>query len=205
MEIDFSRYKIMIFVVALSIVYLSVFYLVPNSTENMAFVPEKVIAGEWYRIFTYPFAHLSEAHLFENVISIMIVGFITTELKTEFYDFVVIYMSASFLAVLPVFLVTSFYAIGASAAIYAGFGIITQELAKFKVQAHVPLVIMAMVAFINAFTAFFACGTKCDSFLFSMKQGGAHFSGLIMGAVGFRFMNNMPIGPNYILRGVADG
>jgi len=204
MEIELERYKIMIFVVALSVIYVAIFYGVPNSADKMAFVPEKVLNGGWYRIFTFPFAHLDEMHLLENIVSILVVGLITTELKTEFYDFVVIYMSAGFLAVLPVFLVSSFSAVGASAAIYAGFGIVTQELAKFKLQAQIPLIIMSLVAFSKVFTAVLECGTKCEPFFFALKQGGTHFTGLLMGVIGFRYMNNMSITPNNILRGVAN-
>jgi len=202
---DTAKYGVMIFVISFSLVYIAVFCLVPNSSDGMAFVPEKIMNGEWYRVFTFPFAHLDFWHLTENVVSLLIVGVIATELKTEFYDFAVIYIAASFLAIIPMIAISSFSAVGASAAVYGGFGVITQKLSELKVVGQVPLIIMIGVVFVRAITSIFECGINCDSFAFAMKQGGVHFSGLLMGAGMFKFMNNKPISPKSILRGVAYG
>jgi membrane associated rhomboid family serine protease len=143
--------------------------------------------------------------LLENVASLLVVGFIATELKTEFYDFAVIYLATGVLAVIPVFLISSFSAIGASTAVYGAFGVVTQELSKFKISGQLPFGIMALVVFIKAMTSFFDCGSRCESFIFSLKQAGAHFAGLVIGVSMFRVMNDQTINPHFILRGVAHG
>jgi membrane associated rhomboid family serine protease len=202
---ELSNYKILLFAGIFSAVYIAVFFMVPDSANLMAFIPEKVAAGEWYRLFTFPFAHLNEWHLLENVASLLVVGFIATELKTEFYDFAVIYLATGVLAVIPVFLISSFSAIGASTAVYGAFGVVTQELSKFKISGQLPFGIMALVVFIKAITSFFDCGSRCESFIFSLKQAGAHFAGLVIGVSMFRVMNDQTINPHFILRGVAHG
>ena len=200
-----QKYKVMIFVSALALVYIAVFYLVPNALDNFAFVPGKILSEPW-RLFTFPFVHVNTWHLWENVASIILIGFLAIELKTEFYDLVVLYLSASVLAVMPVFLISHFSAAGASAAIYAGFGIIAQDLAKYKIMPAIPIALLTLSIFARSFTSIFDCGfSLCESLIFSLRQGFAHFSGLVFGTVGYSYMNNHTLNPNSILRGVAAG
>lgn len=200
-----QKYKVMIFVSALALIYISVFYFVPNSLDSFSFVPGKILSEPW-RLFTYPFVHVNAWHLWENVASIVLIGFLAIELKTDFYDLVVIYLSTSVLAVMPVFIISHFSAAGASAAIYAGFGIIAQDLARYKIMPAIPLTLLTLSIFAQSFMSIFECGfSLCESLIFSLRQGFAHFSGLVLGTLGYRLMNDHTLNPNSILRGVANG
>lgn len=199
------KYKILLFTITLSLIYIAIFYLFSNSIELLSFNPEKVFAGEGWRLFTFPFAHLNQFHLFENVASLIIIGFILTELQMEFYDFAIIFLTASMLAPMPIFAISSFSALGASAAVYAGFGIITQNVYKFKIPAIIPIVLVIGIIFLKSVIEFFMCGVNCDSLLFALKQGGVHFAGFIFGIGMFHIMNSKSINIKTIFRGVKNG
>ena len=121
--------KIIIFAILLIIIYISVFFI-PQSVKKFALIPGKI--QEAWRFITYSFVHLNVKHLIENIIGLGLIAFIAFELKTAFSDFTSSYLSSGFLSVIPVWLILSFTALGASSAIFGGFGLISQETKKYK-------------------------------------------------------------------------
>ncbi|MBW2966310.1 rhomboid family intramembrane serine protease [Candidatus Woesearchaeota archaeon] len=175
--------KILIFAAILIIIYSSIFFI-PNRFEILSLNPEKI--SEIWRFITYPFTHLNTKHLIENIIGLSLVAFIARELKTAFNDFSSTYLSSGFLSVIPIWLILSFTALGASNAIFGGFGLITQNIKKFQIKSWYIIVLLIIIIFLSSITNYFSYGSKSEQFVSSIKQNLAHFSGLIFG-IGFFF------------------
>ena len=196
--------KIIIFAVVLVVIYSSVFFI-PQSIEKFALVPGKV--QEVWRFITYPFVHLNAKHLIENIIGLGLVAFIAFELKTAFSDFTSSYLSSSFLSVIPVWLILSFTALGASNAIFGGFGLISQETKKYNINGLIIILVLTLLIFAGSISSYFSYGSGSKEFLFAIKQSLAHFSGLLFGIGIFFFLSKLkPIltkRKRYVLRGAS--
>ena len=189
------------FVTSLAVVYTILFFFFPKLTIDWAFIPEKVFSGEWWRLLTYQFVHLNEAHLFENVVSVALLGLIAVELNSKWDELSLVYFVSGTLAIFPVFLVSQFTALGASTAIYGGFGFLSQELSQFKIKPIYIIILLTLFIFIRGGLKFFSCGL-CDDSIFLLRQGAAHFSGLIIGVVLYKALY-MPL--TKTMRGVLYG
>ena len=194
--------KILIFVIALTVIYVSVFFI-PDNVERFALIPEKT--HEAWRFITYSFVHLNARHLIENIIGLGLITFIGFELKTGFSDFSSTYLSSGLLSVIPVWAIMSFTALGASNAIFGGFGFISQETKKYDMKGWIIIVLLTGLIFMKTITSYFSYGIGSEQFMFALKQSLAHFSGLSFG-IGFFFLLGKikPIltkRKRYILRG----
>ena len=185
-EICFERKsmnKILIFVAILLIIYAGIFFI-PNRVEKLSLDPEKI--SETWRFITYSFVHLNARHLIENIIGLGLVAFIARELKTVFSDFSSTYLSAGFLSVIPIWIIMAFTALGASNAIFGGFGFITQDIKKFQIKSGYIIVLLTFIIFLNSIFNYFSYGAGSEQFIAAIRQSFAHFSGLIFG-IGFFF------------------
>ncbi|MBD3249148.1 rhomboid family intramembrane serine protease [Candidatus Woesearchaeota archaeon] len=193
--------KILIFAGVLAAVYVSVF-LIPESAEKLSLDPDK--PSEFWRYISYPFAHLNLKHLIENILGLGLVAFIGMELKTAFSDFSSAYLSSGFFSVLPVWLLMSFTALGASNAIFGGFGLISQETKKYKINGKVIILLLTGLTFMGSILNYLSYGFG-EEFMFAFKQGISHFSGLVFGILVFFLLGwAKPIlkkKKRYILRG----
>jgi len=167
----------LLFTCILSIAYVSLFIL-PGHMANLALIPEKVHQGEFWRFFTYPFVHVDFQHLLKNLIGLSIITIGIIELKTKFSDFSSIYLLAGFLAVLPIWFIIQFTALGASVAIYSIFGLIALESKKYEINPWHMLVLLTAVIVAEASTS--SVSTSALSSL-------SHFSGLVFGVFSFFF------------------
>ncbi len=197
--------KILIFAAILIILYLGIFFI-PNRVEKLALVPEKTY--EAWRFLTYSFAHLNAKHLIENIIGLGIVAFIARELKTAFSDFSSTYLSSGFLSVIPIWLIMSFTALGASNAIFGGFGLITQNVKKFQIKSWYIIVLLTVIVFMSSVINYFSYGAGSEQFVFAVRQSLAHFSGLMFGIGFFFFLGKIkPIitkRKRYVLRRLSE-
>ncbi|MBD3355228.1 rhomboid family intramembrane serine protease [Candidatus Woesearchaeota archaeon] len=175
-----KRFKSLIFAGILLVVYIFVFFFVPESTEKLALNPEKT--DEAWRFGTYQFAHLNLKHLMENLIGFSLLAVIAFELKTFFSDFSSAYLSSGLLSVLPMWLISPFTALGASNAIFGGFGLISRETKKYKINGWLIILLLTGLIFIKTIVNYFSFGAGSEEFAFAFKQGLAHFSGLMFGA-----------------------
>lgn len=167
----------LLFVSALSIAYIALF-IVPNHVDGLALIPSKVHSGEIWRFLTYPFVHFDMSHLLKNLVGLALVTGAITQLKSKFSDFSSVYLLAGFLAVLPLWFIFQFTALGASVAIYSVFGLIAIESKKYEMRPwHILLLILVLIlaeAFVsNAPT--------------STMSALSHLSGLIFGVFAFNF------------------
>lgn len=174
----------LLFAAVLSLVYI-VLFILPNHVEGFALIPDKIFQGEFWRFFTYPFDHLDSGHLLKNLIGLMIITVGIIELKTKFSDFSSIYLLAGFLAVLPLWFIIQFTALGASVAIYSAFGLIALEAKKYEINEIHILALIIGATFIEAMIG----GTN-SAFLSSLS----HFSGLVFGIFAFVFAKRIHSG-----------
>ncbi len=170
------RKAIIWFTAGLVILLVGIFFI-PGSKEKLALDADKFFSGEYWRIVSYPFVHLDWIHLMENILGLVLVGFLAFELKTRFFDYSLTYFSSGILAVLPLWLVVSFIALGSSAAVYGLFGFISFGLSKFGMKARYVLLVVLLII-----------GAKLMYNLISegeiklyLIQSLAHLSGLIWG------------------------
>ncbi len=182
-ELFFNK-KILLLVIGLAAVFVYVFSI-PNHVEKFALIPEKIASGEAWRFLTFQFTHLNQSHLLENIIGVLLAGGIATELKTKFEDFSAVYFLAGILAVIPLFYIINFTVLGASAAIYGVFGLVALEAKKFKIKKEHIFGLLIAAIFAQSAIYYFSCGAGCEQFIFSFKQAGLHFSGLVAGVVIF--------------------
>jgi hypothetical protein len=112
------------------------------------------------------------------MIGLIIITAGVVELKTKFSDFSSIYLLAGFLAVLPLWFILQFTALGASVAIYSVFGLIALESKKYEIKPWHILLLMTGVIFAEPILA----GTSV-----AMTSSLSHFSGLLFGVFSFMF------------------
>lgn len=166
--------KLFLFIFGLIGVYALVFLLIPDRLL-LALDPTKFFTGEFWRLFTYQFTHLNFRHLIENVASFGLAGFIAFELKTKFKMFSFIHLLTGLLAIIPIWLILRFTALGASSAIYGLFGLLALEAEKFKIKWWY---IFAGVIVLMIIQAFMSLGSEI-----LIEQGLSHFSGLVFGVL----------------------
>ena len=179
-----KRYAILAFAALLIVIYVGAFFI-PERVEKFSLDPEK--KEELWRFVTYPFVHLDFSHLIENLIGFSLLAFIAFELKTAFSDFSATYGSSGFLAVLPVWIVMAFRAMGASTAIFGGFGLMSQEVKKYNISGWLIIAALTALTFMGSVFALLNHGIGSEEFGFAFKQGLAHFSGVLFG-LGFFFL-----------------
>jgi len=112
------------------------------------------------------------------LVGLMIVTAGIIELKTKFSDFSSIYLLAGFLAVLPLWFILQFTALGASVAIYSIFGLIALESKKYEIKEWHIFALLVFAIFAEAILS----GTNT-----AMLSSLSHFSGLLFGVFGFMF------------------
>jgi membrane associated rhomboid family serine protease len=197
--------KIILLMALLCIIYISIFFI-PERVDKLALSPEKAMHGEWWRFFTYPFAHLNAKHLIENIIGALLIGIIATELKIEFGYMIIIYLLAGFLAVLPLWIVWQFVALGASTAIFGGFGLISRETPKYQMNSIIVFMIVIAFIFTSSVFRLFSGGVD-EQFLGSLKQDASHFSGFLFGVISYsgalRVNHALTKHKRHLLRGIA--
>jgi len=167
-----------VFFIFLAVVYVLVF-IAPGKAGGLALDPSA--EGEWWRFLTYQFIHLNWQHLLQNIVTLGLVSFIAIELRTKFKFFSINYLLAGLVAILPLWIISPFVALGASAAIYGAFGMISPEARQFKINVFLVILVIAGFIFIKPLWLVFSGG----EFDFVLKQSLAHFSGFVFGLAGF--------------------
>ncbi|MBL7051913.1 MAG: rhomboid family intramembrane serine protease, partial [Nanoarchaeota archaeon] len=62
--------KIIIFFTGIFIALVGVYVALPNAIELLGFSGTAFLSGEFWRIITFPFVHVSNAHLVENLLAL---------------------------------------------------------------------------------------------------------------------------------------
>ena len=109
--------------IGMTLLLIGVFVTFPEAVGSLGFSGEHFFNGEYWRIFTYPLAHVSFTHLFENLIALFIVILLSYELELDFKEFLFVFLGSGVLialfsgAAFPYFLI-----VGSSLGIYSIFG-----------------------------------------------------------------------------------
>lgn len=141
--------NIFLFFVGLSLTLIGVFVTFPQAVASLGFSGETFFGGEYWRILTYPLAHVTFTHLFENLIALFIVVLLSYELELELKEFILVFVGSGILVALfsgvifPYFLI-----VGSSLGIYSLFGALS-----LKEQEVMPrylfLGIFGIIIFLN--------------------------------------------------------
>ena len=181
MKIKIKASNILYLVIFLIAAYVLIFSM-PDQIEKLALIPEKFFNGEYWRLLTFHFSHLNAQHLVTNIFGALLVGFLATEVKTKFDDFIAVYFLAGIVAILPFLSTLNFIALGASASIYGAFGMVALQSKKWKIKPVHVYALLIFAIFMESLIYYFNCGVNCEDFTFSSKQGILHFSGLVSGS-----------------------
>ena len=167
-----------IFFVSLLAVY-SVVFIIPSATEALMLEPAKLFSGEFWRLFTYQFVHNGLSHLAENIIALLLSVIIALELRAVFSDYSATYFSAGIFAILPVWLLSPFLALGASSAIYGSFGFLIRAAKRFDIKPYLLLAGVIVLTFASAIHTYLA--SEEPNLLISAQQFASHLAGLFFG------------------------
>ncbi len=191
---------IIIFTIALVLVLTVVFYI-PGSKEKLSLDKDFFLDGEYWRIFSYPFAHESLEHLLQNVLGLFLAAFIALELNVDFKNYSLTYFSSAILAILPLWLFLSFVALGSSAAVYGLFGYVAKDTSKFEMNFNYIFIATLLVIFGTAIYSVYLGGFWKSSLL----QALAHLSGFLFGITIYygthKYEDHLLSRKKYLLRG----
>lgn len=141
--------KILPIIAALVIAALSlgVFFAFPDAASILAFSGETFYQGEIYRLFTFPFTHVGQGHLIENLIALAMTTFLAYEVGLRGGYFIFCFLGASFLIALsesPLF--PSLLIAGASVGIVSILGFISIKGSNFIPKfLLVPILLLPLI------------------------------------------------------------
>ena len=140
-----------LFFVGFTLTLIGVFVTFPQAVSLLGFSGQSFFSGEYWRILTYPLAHVSFTHLFENIIALFIVVLLSFELDLELKEFLLVFIGSGILVaffsglIFPYFLI-----VGSSLGIYSIFGALS--LKEQEVMPHyLFLGIFGIIIFLNLF------------------------------------------------------
>ena len=171
----------LIFIIPISIILISalIFFLVPNSLEILSFSGSKFISGEYWRLLTFSFTHVTPTHLFENIIAISLVGFLGYEFGLRGKLFLTYFLAISFtIALVNSLLFPLLIIAGASLGIYGVLGVLSIKGSNFIPKLYLIPLLGASI-FLKYILTLFSCPT-CDN---DISQTLFHFSGFLTGLV----------------------
>jgi membrane associated rhomboid family serine protease len=183
-------YKILAFVVVVCFINASAFFLLPSE----GFMLTKDLLAQPERVLTFQFFHVNQMHLIENIVGLLIVGFIATEISVSMRDFLLAYYSSIFIVVPLAFIIASDYPLGGnSTGIY---GVLA--LALLRSRKLIPLKVSIPVFGLMIFPSTLANLAKYDFYSNRVLQSEFyHFAGFLAGIAASSFSIKKR---NYILR-----
>ncbi len=179
-----------VFICAAMIVFISsaIHFLVPNSIELFALSGVKFMAGEFWRILTFSFTHLSSNHLIENLIAIGIVSILGYEFGLQGKQFLIYFAATSIIVALTdIFFFPLLVIAGASLGTYGILGALSIKGSNFVPKRYlIPL--LGLSIFLKSILSAISC-PSCEG---EVSQSLFHFSGFVTGIFLFyipRFKN----------------
>jgi len=164
-------------------ILLTVIFIIPSSLDLFSLNKEKILNKEYWRLLTYSFVHFNQMHLIGNLLGLVLIGLIALELNVNARNYIAIYLSSAVFAVLPLWIIVTFIAAGASSAVYGLFGFVSLHLKKFKLKTEYILLILVGLIFSN--TIYYSVRNINETGI-TLLQNLAHFSGLIFGTALYR-------------------
>ncbi len=158
---------------AVSIIVIAIFFLVPNALQNLSFSGKLFFKGEIWRIITFNFVHLDIVHLIGNVIALTIITLLALEigLKGEYF-LLLFFISSMAIALIEGIFFPALIIAGASLGIYSVLGGISISGRRIiPIYVFIPLI--ALSIFLNQ--------VFLDSLV--LLQSVFHFFGFLSGIV----------------------
>lgn len=137
------------FFIAFSLVLAGVFVVLPQAVDFLGFSGEIFFGGEIWRILSYPLAHVTMSHLFENLIALFVVILLSYELNLGLKEFVGVFLVSGILVAFfsgiffPYLLI-----VGSSLGIYSIFGALALKEQEIMPRYYF-LGIFGMIIFLN--------------------------------------------------------
>ena len=126
--------KIIIFFTGILVALIGVYVAIPNAIDLLGYSGSAFFAGEVWRIITFPFVHVSNAHLVENLLALFILTLLAYEFKLRVRSFIsLFFVSGILLAFFGGLIYPYLVIVGASLGVYSIFGALT-----LKGQEYVP-------------------------------------------------------------------
>ncbi len=126
--------KIIIFFTGIFVALVGIYVAIPNAIDILGFSGSAFFAGEIWRIITFPFVHVSNAHLVENLLALFILILLAHEFKFGVKSFISLFFASGILLAFFGGLVYPYLVIvGASLGVYSIFGALT-----LKGQDYIP-------------------------------------------------------------------
>lgn len=102
---------------------LAVFILIPNAILFLAFKRDAFLAGELWRLITFPFVHVNGAHLLENVAALIVASLLAYEVGLTLKEYGIAFILACLtVAMADVAVFPALVLAGASTGIFAVYG-----------------------------------------------------------------------------------
>jgi len=170
--------KIFAIFIGMLLAFLAVFVLVPQAVSMLGYSGEAFLGGDLWRIVSFPLAHVSMAHLLENIVGLLIIVLLAYELELTALEFSLVFaLSGIAVAFIGGLFVPYLVIVGSSLGIYSLFGALS-----FKPQDFVPkylfLTVFGIIIFLNI--AYNIYSGK------EVVQPAYHAAGFAAGAVVFR-------------------
>lgn len=128
--------RILSWFIPLALLYIGVLF-VPDHIERYALIYQQVSEGEYLRFLSFQFSHLDVGHLMQNLLGLGIICMLLRELHLEPEDVFSVYLLTGIFAVLPLWFFTHSTLLGASSAVYGGFGIALLGSLKLKAKTSI--------------------------------------------------------------------
>ena len=124
------------------------FYAIPGVAEKLGFSGVKFLAGEVWRFVTFSFAHVSQTHLLENIISLLVAFFLATEIEVVSVHYIAAFFGAGLVvAILNVLAFPTLLMAGASVGIYATYGALSARGSPYvSRKVLVPILAVPVLA-----------------------------------------------------------
>ncbi|RME52265.1 rhomboid family intramembrane serine protease [Candidatus Woesearchaeota archaeon] len=191
-------------IAGLFLLYCVMFFL-PGAVDRFSLEYTAVMNGEWWRFFSYQLVHGNVQHLLFNLVGVALLWTVFAEVDVLSKEALGIYFLAGVVAALPIWFATKITVLGASTAVYAGFGVASMHVRKFEVNEGVVLAVVAGLAVVSPLFLLVAGGVS-PLFFSASSSALLHMSGLFFGALAHRVWETKDAFPGrkrYLLREVV--
>jgi membrane associated rhomboid family serine protease len=165
-------------ILAFSLILLYIVLYAAKAADFLLLDMIKLYSGEVWRLVTYQFVHGSYKHLITNIIALSLSIIIALQLESSFKDYSMTYFISGIVAILPIWFLSPFIAMGASTAIYGSFGYLSRSASKFQMKPYLILVFMTGLTVITTVYSYFTSEIAMHLLL---KQSLSHLAGLFFG------------------------
>jgi len=111
---------------------IAVFLLLPNALALLSFSSARFLSGEFWRLVTFPFVHVDLGHLGENAVALLVASMLAYEVGVTRWQYLVSFVLACLLvAVIDVVWFPLIIIAGASAGIFAVYGVFATRSSEF--------------------------------------------------------------------------